>query len=173
MLSQGDGQKNLFGDDFKKLLNESPDVRMFGGTFSFKSNSKQIYGPIQLSYGIDLNDAEIKRLQIGAPFSTSTGKQKTNGSEYVVDDAIISYDITINPNNYPELLQNEDLELFKKSLWFGTNLRKSTSKKTVSSKTEVKKSTSKAKEKTTEKKKDNNKVSKNRNVLSRAEKKSQ
>lgn len=130
--TRDDVMKNLFGDDFNKLLNESPDVRMFGGTFSFKSNSKQIYGPIQLSYGIDLNDAEIKRLQIGAPFSTSTGKQKTNGSEYVVDDAIISYDITINPNNYPELLQNEDLELFKKSLWFGTNLRKSTSKKTDS-----------------------------------------
>ena len=106
---------------------------MFGGTFSFKGkDSKQIYGPIQISYGIDLNDAQIKRLQIGAPFSTESGKQTTNGSEAVVDDAIISYDININPNNYPKLLLNDDLELFKKSLWFGTNLRRSTSKKTES-----------------------------------------
>ena len=130
--TRDDVMKNIFGNDFEKLLKSSPDVRMFGGTFSFKKDSKQIYGPIQLSYGLDLNDAEIKRLQIGAPFATKSGSQKTNGSEYVVDDAIISYDISINPNNYPNLLREEDLELFKKSLWFGTNLRKSTSKKTDS-----------------------------------------
>ncbi|OWT33624.1 CRISPR-associated protein [Methanobrevibacter sp. 87.7] len=122
-----------YEEKFQLLLENSPDVRMFGGTFSFKdSDSKQIYGPIQLSYGIDINDAQIKRLQIGAPFATESGKQKTNGSEAVVDDAIISYDISINPNNYPGLLLNSDLNLFKRSLWFGTNLRKSTSKKTDS-----------------------------------------
>lgn len=125
--------KNVFDDDFEELKNNSPDVRMFGGTFSFKGkDSKQIYGPIQLSYGLDINDAEIKRIKIGAPFATESGKQKTNGSEAVVDDAIISYDIDINPNNHPNLLLNDDLDLFKKSLWFGTNSRKSTSKKTDS-----------------------------------------
>ena len=125
--------KNLFNEDFDDLKNNSPDVRMFGGTFSFKNkDSKQIYGPIQISYGLDLNNAQIKRLQIGAPFSTDSGKQTTNGSESVVDDAIISYDIVVNPNNYPNLLLNDDLDLFKKSLWFGTNLRRSTSKKTES-----------------------------------------
>lgn len=122
-----------FEDKFEALKNNSPDVRMFGGTFSFRnSDSKQIYGPIQLSYGVDINDAQIKRLQIGAPFATKSGNQKTNGSEAVVDDAIISYDITINPKNYPNLLLESDLVLFKKSLWFGTNARKSTSKKTDS-----------------------------------------
>lgn len=125
--------KNIFEDDFNKLLENSPDVRMFGGTFSFKKDSKQIYGPIQLSYGKDINDAQIKRLQIGAPFADGKdGKQKTTGSESVVDDAIISYDITINPNNYPGLLSQEDLRLFMESLWYGTNLRKTTSKKTDS-----------------------------------------
>lgn len=124
---------SLFEKNFEDLKNNSPDVRMFGGTFSFKGeDSKQIYGPIQLSYGLDINDAQIKRIQIGAPFATESGKQKTNGSEAVVDDAIISYDIDINPNNHPNLLLNDDLELFKKSLWFGTNSRKSTSKKTDS-----------------------------------------
>lgn len=97
-----------------------------------KNVNKQIYGPIQLSYGKDINNAQIKRLQIGAPFSIADGDQKTIGSEAVVDDAIISYDITINPNNYPGLLKESDLKLFKESLWFGTNLRKSTSKKTDS-----------------------------------------
>jgi CRISPR-associated protein Csh2 len=125
--------KNIFGDDFDKLLENSPDVRMFGGTFSFKNEPKQIYGPIQLSYGKDINDAQIKRLQIGAPFADGAdGKQKTTGSEAVVDDAVISYDITINPNNYSKLLSQGDLELFIESLWYGTNLRKTTSKKTDS-----------------------------------------
>ena len=122
-----------FEEKFDALKDNSPDVRMLGGTFSFKNkDSKQIYGPIQLSYGVDINDAQIKRLQIGAPFATESGKQKTNGSEAVVDDAIITYDITINPKNHPNLLLESDLDLFKKALWYGTNARKSTSKKTDS-----------------------------------------
>ncbi|MDR2624592.1 MAG: type I CRISPR-associated protein Cas7 [Methanobrevibacter sp.] len=118
---------------FENIKSKCPDVRMFGGTFTFTdADPKQIYGPIQLSYGKDINNAQIKRLRIGAPFATSDGSQTTNGSEAIVDNAIISYDITINPNNYPGLLKEEDLELFKKSTWYGTNLRKSTSKKTDS-----------------------------------------
>ncbi len=125
--------EKIFDKDFEDLKTNSPDVRMFGGTFSFTgSDPKQIYGPIQLSYGKDINNAQIKRLQIGAPFATDDGKQTTTGSEAVVDDAIISYDVTINPNSYPGLLKEDDLELFKKSLWYGTNLRKTTSKKTDS-----------------------------------------
>lgn len=136
--------KNELDSLFKeKVIGVCPDVRMFGGTFSLKKDvyessnnkkniNKQIYGPIQLSYGKDINNAQIKRLQIGAPFSIADGDQKTIGSEAVVDDAIISYDITINPNNYPGLLKNDDLNLFKEALWYGTNLRKSTSKKTDS-----------------------------------------
>ena len=130
--TRDEAYKNLFNGDFEVLKENSPDVRMFGGTFSFDKDSKQIYGPIQISYGVDINEAQIKRLQIGAPFATQSGKQKTNGSESVVDDAIISYDISINPNNHCNLLLNDDLVLFKKALWFGTNLRKSTSKKTDS-----------------------------------------
>lgn len=130
--TRDEAYKNLFNGDFEALKENSPDVRMFGGTFSFDKDSKQIYGPIQISYGVDINEAQIKRLQIGAPFATQFGKQKTNGSESVVDDAIISYDISINPNNHCKLLLNDDLVLFKKALWFGTNLRKSTSKKTDS-----------------------------------------
>lgn len=130
--TRNDAFEKLFNKDFEALKENSPDVRMFGGTFSFNKDSKQIYGPIQISYGLDINDAQIKRLQIGAPFSNKTGQQKTNGSESVVDDAIISYDISINPNNHPNLLLKDDLALFKKALWFGTNLRRSTSKKTDS-----------------------------------------
>lgn len=131
---------SIFAD---KVIKNCPDVRMFGGTFSLKKDvyessndqknvNKQIYGPIQLSYGKDINNAQIKRLQIGAPFPVVDGDQKTIGSEAVVDDAIISYDITINPNNYPGLLKESDLDLFKEALWYGTNIRKSTSKKTDS-----------------------------------------
>ena len=132
-LEKDDIFEIYFNKKFEDILNNCPDVRMFGGTFSFTgSDNKQIYGPIQLSYGMDINDAQIKRLQIGAPFATKSGQQTTTGSEAVVDDAIVSYDITINPNNYPGLLKESDLELFKTALWYGTNLRKSTSKKTDS-----------------------------------------
>lgn len=123
---------NSFDGGFEEILKASPDVRMFGGTFSVENNAKQIYGPIQLSYGLDINKAQIIRHQIGAPFANSEGDPKTIGSESVVDDAIIVYDITINPNNYEGLLLEDDLKLFKEALWEGTNLRKTTSKKTDS-----------------------------------------
>lgn len=121
-----------FFENFEEILDVSPDVRMFGGTFSVDDNAKQIYGPIQLSYGLDINKAQILRHQIGAPFANTEGKQKTVGSQSVVDDAIIAYDITINPNNYDNLLLENDFKLFKQALWEGTNLRKTTSKTTDS-----------------------------------------
>lgn len=74
--TRDEAYKNLFNGDFEVLKENSPDVRMFGGTFSFDKDSKQIYGPIQISYGVDINEAQIKRLQIGAPFATQSGKQK-------------------------------------------------------------------------------------------------
>lgn len=120
-----------FNKKFEDVLENAVDVKMFGGTFSLKgTDPKQIYGPIQISYGLDINDAQIKKLQIGAPFANKDGSQKTIGSESVVDDAIITYDIIINPNNYPELLSENNLKLFKEALWYGTNSRKTTSKKT-------------------------------------------
>ncbi len=120
-----------FNKKFEDVLENAVDVKMFGGTFSLKgTDPKQIYGPIQISYGLDINDAQIKKLQIGAPFANKEGSQKTIGTESVVDDAIITYDIIINPNNYPELLSENNLKLFKESLWYGTNSRKTTSKKT-------------------------------------------
>ncbi|WP_302853118.1 type I CRISPR-associated protein Cas7 [Methanosphaera stadtmanae] len=120
-----------FNKKFEDVLENAVDVKMFGGTFSLKgTDPKQIYGPIQISYGLDINDAQIKKLQIGAPFANKEGSQKTIGTESVVDDAIITYDIIINPNNYPELLSENNLKLFKEALWYGTNSRKTTSKKT-------------------------------------------
>lgn len=120
-----------FNKKFEDVLENAVDVKMFGGTFSLKgTDPKQIYGPIQISYGLDINDAQIKKLQIGAPFANKEGSQKTIGTESIVDDAIITYDIIINPNNYPELLSENNLKLFKEALWYGTNSRKTTSKKT-------------------------------------------
>lgn len=115
---------------FKLLLDKCPDCRMFGGTFSFQEDNKQIYGPVQISYGIDLIGADIITLKIGTPFSTKNGQQKTTGEEHIVDHAVIAYDITVNPNHSPGLLKNDDLTRFMESIVYGTNLRKSTSKKT-------------------------------------------
>lgn len=116
--------------EFDELLNNCPDTRMFGGTFSFSSDDKAIYGPIQLSYGLDLIGAEIFNPQLGTPFSTSDGKQTTKGQDYLVDHAVIGYDVIVNPNNEPGLLKKDDLNMFKEAIVGGTNLRKSTSKKT-------------------------------------------
>jgi len=115
---------------FRNLIKHSPDCRIFGGTFSFQKDNKQIYGPVQISYGLDLIGADIINLKIGTPFSTDDGKQKTTGEEHVVDHAVIAYDITVNPNHAPKLLKKGDLEMFKEGLIQGTNLRRSTSKKT-------------------------------------------
>jgi|GEM_PF-2896482 len=115
---------------FRNLIKHSPDCRIFGGTFSFQEDNKQIYGPVQISYGLDLIGADIINLKLGTPFSTDDGKQKTTGEEHVVDHAVIGYDITVNSNHAPNLLKKGDLEMFKEGLIQGTNLRRSTSKKT-------------------------------------------
>lgn len=122
-------------EQFKEMLKRCPDVRMFGGVFSFeKSELKNfqgsMYGPIQLSYGLDLMGADIINPQLGTPFSSSKGKQTTKGEDYMVDHAVISYDIIINPHNQKGLLKKKDLKLFKEALIKGTEIRKSTSKKT-------------------------------------------
>lgn len=123
--------KEYFESDFEDLLDKSIDARMFGGTFSFKGGlEKSVYGPIQLSYGLDQLGSDIINLRVGTPFASDSGKQKTTGEERVVDHAVITYDITVNPNNSPGLLRESDLDLFKEAMIQGTNLRKSTSKKT-------------------------------------------
>ncbi len=122
--------ERYFDNDFQKILTSCPDVRMFGGTFSFQEENRAIYGPIQLSYGIDLIGAEIVNTTLGTPFSTKNGKQTTEGQDYLVDHAVIGYDITINPNNEDKLLKESDLKKFREGIIKGTNLRKSTSKKT-------------------------------------------
>jgi len=123
--------KEYFDNDFDKLIKSCVDARIFGGTFSFKQGQeKSIYGPVQLSYGLDLIGADIVNHRMGTPFSSDEGKQKTTGEKRVVDHAVIAYDITVNPNVSPGLLKEEDLEKFKRGIIRGTNLRKSTSKST-------------------------------------------
>jgi CRISPR-associated protein Csh2 len=158
-------------NDRKKVL-QCPDVRMFGGTFSFRarptkpsakpvkpakqpamqtgaplaapstqpaatteegegSESFNIHGPIQISYGLDIIGASIINHQVGTPFANKDGDQKTIGESSIVDHAVIAYDIEINPNSYKGLLTKRDLELFKEAIVGGTDMRRSTSKHTV------------------------------------------
>jgi len=123
--------KEYFDSDFDNLIDSCVDARIFGGTFSFtEGGEKSIYGPVQLSYGLDLVGADIMNLRVGTPFASEEGKQKTTGENRVVDHAVISYDITVNPNTSSALLRTDDLEKFKEGIIKGTNLRKSTSKST-------------------------------------------
>ena len=123
--------EEYFDKNFDKLINSCPDARIFGGTFSFTGGEeKSIYGPVQISYGLDLIGADILSHRLGTPFSSSDGSQKTTGESKIVDHAVISYDITVNPKNSEGLLKESDLELFQEGILKGTNLRKSTSKDT-------------------------------------------
>ncbi len=123
--------KEYFDSDFDKLIDTCVDARIFGGTFSFKEGKERfIYGPVQLSYGLDLIGADIMNHRMGTPFASDEGKQKTTGEKRIVDHAVIAYDITVNPNASPGLLKTDDLEKFKEGIVKGTNLRKSTSKST-------------------------------------------
>jgi len=132
-LTKEDVFKEYFDNDITKLY-ECPDVRMFGGTFSFRKNDQgNVFGPVQLTFGLDLIGAEIKSIQMGTPFANETGKQKTLGEKYIVDHAVIAYDININPQTAikedgTSLLKPEDVELFKEAIVYGTNDRVSTSK---------------------------------------------
>lgn len=125
--------KEYFNNDISKLY-ECPDVRMFGGTFSFRKNDQgNVFGPIQITFGLDLIGAEIKAIQLGTPFANETGKQKTLGEKYIVDHAVIAYDININPNTAiredgSSLLRPQDVDLFQEAIVYGTNDRVSTSK---------------------------------------------
>lgn len=123
--------KEYFDSNFDELIDSCVDARIFGGTFSFKEGEeKSIYGPVQLSYGLDLIGADIMSHRMGTPFASDEGQQKTTGEKRVVDHAVIAYDITVNPNVSPGLLKEEDLKKFKEGIIKGTNLRKSTSKST-------------------------------------------
>ncbi len=123
--------KKYFDSKFNRLLDACIDARLFGGTFSFKGGQERaIYGPVQLSYGLDLIGADIKSLKVGTPFASDEGKQKTTGVNRVVDHAVIAYDITVNPKTSPGLLLENDFDIFKKGIVYGTNTRKSTSKST-------------------------------------------
>jgi len=123
--------KEYFDSDFDKLIDSCVDARLFGGTFSFKEGQeKSIYGPVQLSYGLDLIGADIMSHRMGTPFASDEGQQKTTGEKRLVDHAVIAYDITVNPNAAPGLLKEGDFSKFKEGIIKGTNLRKSTSKST-------------------------------------------
>ncbi len=133
-------------DDFRDaFVNKHIDVRMFGATLAVKGeDNTMITGPVQLSYGIDIIGGEIKEPQIGTPFPTeddeedSGGGQTTLGKDRMVDHAVMTYDISVNPKNavHPEtsesILRKKDLEYLKRGLIFGTNMRKTTSKNTNS-----------------------------------------
>ncbi len=122
--------KEIYSNSFKKLFKKSLDVSLFGGTFSLKEHNRSIYGPVQISYGIDLIGADLINPQLGTPFSTEDGSQTTKGQDYLIDHAVIGYDITVNPNNERKLLNESDIKKFKEGIVKGTNLRKSTSKST-------------------------------------------
>ncbi len=123
---------DLFDGDFEKMKENCPDIRMFGGVFSFEEGNDKgsFHGPIQLSYGIDLMGADFIDDKLGTPFASETGSQTTTGENHLVDHAVIAYDIDINPNVQPNLLLKDDLDLFIEGIVHGTNLRKSTSKST-------------------------------------------
>jgi len=96
-------------DIVKNVISLGTDVRVFGGTFTLKSESKQtegnnfsLTGPCQITYGLDrYGNGDILYSQILSPKPSSEAQnQFTMGSEVRLTEAHYVFDFTINPNNF-------------------------------------------------------------------------
>ncbi len=143
--------KEVFGSEHSdakketiKQLLSALDVRLFGATFSVKNSNISLTGTTQISYGINkFDDNLFFNSQILSPYANSAkpdSKQQTLGNETKTMEAHYTYDFVINPNNLSGvlppgdsntsnlLLQESDVELFKKAMCHGVSNTLSASK---------------------------------------------
>lgn len=66
------------------------DVKNFGIAFAVKSINISLTGPVQIGWGININElAEEKTIQISSPFSSKEGNgQTTLGTQNIVENAL-------------------------------------------------------------------------------------
>ncbi|UJG43465.1 MAG: type I CRISPR-associated protein Cas7 [Candidatus Heimdallarchaeum endolithica] len=140
-------------EDYKKIVKNllsCIDVRMFGVTFTPKSNSNlsslSITGPIQISYGINAIEENVHYInQILSPYRDDKEKQQakhtTIGEESKALEIHYIFDFIVNPNTLKSnfilqkleekeqyLLSNSDVNIFKEAARLGVHNVNSTTK---------------------------------------------
>lgn len=123
--------KNLLGhvaapQDKNFLMKELIDIRLFGGTIPIKKgegdkkgDSIKVTGPIQISWGYSLNEADLMdTYSITSRFSSGEGmKQGTIGKDYRVYYSIIGFYGTLSGHRAEATgLTNDDMATFEQAL---------------------------------------------------------
>ncbi len=130
--------------EIRKNLLSAVDVRLFGTVFAVQNTNISLTGTTQISYGVNKFDENLFfNSQILSPYANSAkenAKQQTLGNETKTMEAHYAYDFVINPNNLFDvlpsgdsnagklLLQESDVELFKKAMCHGVRNTLSASK---------------------------------------------
>lgn len=74
------------------ILENWPDVRMFGATMTVKKDARTYIGPVQFNWGYSLNKVELLEASITSHFSSKEGDtQGTIGKDYRVKYSLIAF----------------------------------------------------------------------------------
>lgn len=106
------------------------DVKMFGLTAAVTGNNVSITGPVQFGIGKSLNKPNIIEIPItsvmSAGIKTSGGAM---GTTQILDYSLIAFNGVICPHTAKIVgLQEEDIDLLLKGLWWGTKTLNTRSK---------------------------------------------
>lgn len=109
------------------LLNRFIDLKYFGAAFTGDSKKEDslkesVTGPIQKSFGISLNFANLLPAKITTVLATKEGNIGTGsmGTKYILDYYYIHHDIIVNPKSLATWgvdFTEDDFRVFERSQW--------------------------------------------------------
>lgn len=92
------------------------DIRMFGSAFAVGGFTKAYTGPIQLNWGYSFNKVEL--MDSSSIVTIMNDDSSTFGKDYRVHYSLLGFNGTINaPAAKATGLSEEDVEVFRKSIW--------------------------------------------------------
>ncbi|MCK4260845.1 MAG: type I-B CRISPR-associated protein Cas7/Csh2 [Halanaerobiales bacterium] len=121
-IQDGKTRAKDFKEDAKTILDTCIDIRLFGGVIPVKGNPITYTGPVQFQMGRSLHPVQIVHIKgTGAFASKAKATQKTFREEYVLPYSLIAFNGIVNENaaKYTQMTE-EDFQLLKKAIWFGT-----------------------------------------------------
>ncbi len=116
-----------FDNNPQRILNECIDVRLFGATIPIetgksKDDSVTFTGPVQFNMGQSLHRVKLEFIKGTGAFASDKGKSgKTFREEWILPYSFIAFHGIANENAAKHTnLRNDDLELLREALWYGT-----------------------------------------------------
>ncbi|WP_028949871.1 type I-B CRISPR-associated protein Cas7/Csh2 [Sulfurihydrogenibium subterraneum] len=126
-LQDAKARAKNFENNPVRILNECIDVRLFGATIPVetgksKDNSVTFTGPVQFNMGQSLHRVKLEYIKGTGAFASDKGKSgKTFREEWILPYSFIAFHGVANENAAKHTnLKDEDLELLKEALWYGT-----------------------------------------------------